>query len=229
MKVKTKAKGNDVQLGQGAFVVVSTDGEVERTMVGALEANGYRFLNGCSDGREHSFDFDQAVATADERLKTREAELRATLRALGRRRKYLESAEYKDRVMTTPYKVVDLRQVEKRQRTLQLKVVSIPVMYLYPGCLVYVVITPLTQHRYDVYRPYKHFVLETKVQSVCFTADGEVHHTFSTPFVVDDFFLNKDDAVEYLSNFSEPGTLETIPYVSHEEEKKQLLEDDVPF
>jgi hypothetical protein len=37
-----------VRLGQEAFVIVTTDGGVERTMVGAIGPYGYEFLNGCA-------------------------------------------------------------------------------------------------------------------------------------------------------------------------------------
>ena len=225
-----ESKENDVKLGQEAFVVVKPDGQIERTMVGSLYTKGCRFLNGDSDSRVHSFNFDQAAATADERLKKREVELRAALRAIGKRRKQLKSDEYKDAVMNAPYKVVDLRQIERRQRTRDLKTVVVPEQFVRPGCMVYVVITPLTRSSYECFRPHPHFVLETEVRSACFTADGKVHYTFGTPFVVVDFILNKDGAMKYLSSFSEPGTKEQVPYVSHEEEEiGNLLDYELPF
>jgi hypothetical protein len=227
--MKDKAKASGVQLGQEAFLVTTADGQVERTMVGELDTMGYRFLNGCSVGRGHCFSFDQAIALADAHLKQQEVKLRASLRALGKRRKYLQSAEYKDEVMAAPYKVVDLRQVEKRKRTRQIKKVSVPEQYVIPGCLVYVVITPSTRYRFEGYRPFTHFVLQTMVSTVCICVDGGVHYTFTTPFVVEDFFLSKDMAMKNLFNLSKSGKLEATGYVSHEEERKHLLEDDLPF
>ena len=98
-----------------------------------------------------------------------------------------------------------------------------------PGCLVYVVIEPSTRPHDKGYRPYQHFVLETEVRSVFLRADGEVHYTFATPFVVEDFLLSKEGAMEYLSSFFEPGTLDQVPYVSREEEAGNRLDDDLPF
>lgn len=222
-----------VRLGQEAFVVVTTDGEVERTMVGAIGAYGYEFLNGCSSSsRSHWFDFDKALDEAVNGLKARESRLRQELRALAKRRKFLQSDEYRLGVMGSSLKVVDLSSGERRGRTRRLKSVTIPRDYLSPGASVYVVVTPKTrtgEHR-EVYRPYSHFVLETKVQQVYFEADGTVHYSFITPFKVEEYFLLKHKAVKCLESFSEPGTLEPVPYVSHDEERKKLDEiEDIPF
>lgn len=216
-----KDKAKNVRLGQEGFVVTAPDGEVERTLVGELDNMGYRFINGRTNGGGHWFQFDQAVEVADAYLQLRAAELRAKLRALDKRRKYLQSAEYRANVLAAPYTVVDLRQVDKHKRTRQLGKVSLPtVPYLLPGRFVYVVVTPLTRHRDVAYRPYKHFVLQTKVATVCFSPDGVVHYSYTTQFEVEEVFLSKAKALKHLSNFSEPGTLESTPYVSHEEERR---------
>jgi hypothetical protein len=96
--------------------------------------------------------------------------------------------------------------------------------------VVYVVITPATRSEFETYRPHKHFVLETEIASVCFSPDGQVYYTFSTPFIVREFFLSRRGAS--LRNFSEPGTKNLVPFVSRKqakEENAKLLDDDVPF
>jgi hypothetical protein len=81
-----------------------------------------------------------------------------------------------------------------------------------------------------VYRPYPHFVLETKVQQVYFEADGTVHYSFATPFKIEEYFLLKHKAVRRLESMSEPGTLEPVPCVSHDEERRKIDEiEDIPF
>ncbi|MDD2657641.1 MAG: hypothetical protein PHD04_03225 [Candidatus Pacebacteria bacterium] len=100
--------------------------------------------------------------------------------------------------------------------------------------MVYVIITPLTRPNpgWDVYRPHKHFVLETEVRSVCFSPDGQVHYAFSTRFVVEEFFLSREEATAKLRSFSEPGTEDVVPFVSSKQEKeenKKLLDDNIPF
>jgi hypothetical protein len=221
-----------VRLGQEAFVVVTTDGRVERTMVGAIGPYGYEFLNGCSSGRGHWFDFDEARDEAVNKLKAHESRLRQELRALAKRWKFLQSDEYRSEVMNSSLKVVDLNPGERRGRTRRLKSVTVPGDYLLPGASVYVVITPKTkasEHR-EVYRPYPHFVLETKVQQVYFEADGTAHYSFTTPFEVEEYFTLKHKAVRCLESFSELGTLESIPYVSHDEERQKIDEiEDIPF
>ncbi len=227
----SKDKAKTVRLGDEAFVVLTTGGKVERTLVGALEGNGYMFLNGLHSSRTHWFDFDQAVSVAEERVKKREVALRAELKALGRWRKYLLSEKYRADVFSPPYKVTDLGPGEDRKRTRHLKSIKVPLEYLLPGCRVYMVITPQTRAKWEkVYRPHSHFVLETEVRTVHFTPDGVAHYTFSTPFEVSEFFLQKHEAVKKLLSFSEPGTLEAVPFVSQKEEKEKLSElDDIPF
>jgi hypothetical protein len=227
----SKDKSKTARLGQEVFVILTTGGKVERTMVGALEDNGYMFLNGLHSSWTHWFDFDQAVSAAEERVKEREAALRAELKALGRWRKYLLSEEYRADVFSPPYKVTNLGSDEDRKRTRYLKNVKVPERYLCPGCRVYTIITPGTRVRWkEVYRPHPHFVLETEVQTVYFSPDGVAHYRFATPFEVTEFFPSKDEAVKRLSNFSEPGVLEDVPFVSQDEEKQKLGEmDDIPF
>jgi hypothetical protein len=234
MVVKTS-----VRLGQDAFVL-SPEGEVVRTVVARLFAGGYWFLNGASGHRsQHWFVFQDAVAAANARIDGRQKALRKELRALGRKRRALETSTYRNEVMNAPYRVVDLRDETtlaharpRRPRTLQN--VFAPLEYLEPGHMVYVIITPLTRPNpgWDVYRPHKHFVLETEVRSVCFSPDGQVHYTFSTRFVVGEFFLSRKEAEARLQSFSEPGTKDPVPFVSSKqelEESEKLLDDDIPF
>ncbi len=226
-----RGKSQAVTLGQEVFVVTGTDGGIERTMVGALEGKEYILLNGQSCGlATHWFSLDLAIEAAAEQIKSREALLRAELRNLARRRKHILSIEYQAAVLDSPYKVADLRAEGRAVRSRRIRTVTVPSEYLCPGCRVYTIITPQTRVRWEeVYRPHPHFVLETEVRRVHFSPDGVVHYTFVTPFVVSEFFLDKDAAIRTLSNYSEPGTLETVPFVSLEEEQQALLVDDLPF
>jgi hypothetical protein len=226
----TETNEKRVLLGQEAFVVVTTDGGVERTMVGAMDSDGYQFLNGLYNHRTHYFDYDQAVATADEKLKVREDNLRAELRQVVRRRKQLKSEANKTEVMSSPYKVVDLRQVDKKKRVKHLKSVMVPEWYMYPGDSVYTVITPWILSRSEAYRPYSHFVLETQVSTVCFSPDGVPHYTFETRFEVKEYFLLKHKAIRSLESLCLPGSLKLVPFVSFEEDQQKLSEiEDIPF
>ncbi len=216
-----------VHLGQEAYVLINTGGEVVRTAVGSIDARGdYEFFNGCNSYRKHWFDFDQTVAEAVACTKAKEARLRAELRALARHRKHLQSENYRAEVMSAPYSVVDLSESEKRGRTRRLKSVEQPGQYLTPGSSVYAVVTPKTQVKRDreVYRPYLHFVLEIKVQSATLHLDGVVSYRFSTPFEVTEYFSELKQAMKLLEGLSEPI------FVSHEEEEQKLGElGDVPF
>jgi hypothetical protein len=219
-----------VALGQEAFVVVTTDGEVVRTMVAAISMRGYTFANGLYSGRTHWFDYDQAVGAAVAGIKEREKRLRAELRSLARRRKVLGSAEHKAAVFAAPYRFADPRQIEKRDRTRHLKQVAVPESYLRPGERVYMVVTPTTRERYGAYRPYPHFVLEVEVSTVCLRADGSVHYTFSTPFEVNEIYHLKDKAVRALQSSLGPEASGNVPYVSHEQEQQGIADtDDIPF
>jgi hypothetical protein len=221
----TKQTKKQVCLGQVAFVVNRVDGEIERTMVGAIDEHGYHFLDGSSDSRPHWFDYDQAVVVVDERLKSREKKLLKELQALGRRRKILKSEENKGTVMRSTLKVTELRMLEKRTRSRRLRRVKVPEQHLHPGNSVYVIITPkIGSLQEEVYRPYTHFVLETKISTVCFSPDGEVHYTFTTPFDVIKYFLEKDQAIRELENLSEPVIHAGVPVVTHKEEKEKLAE-----
>ncbi|MFA6414424.1 MAG: hypothetical protein WC217_01385 [Candidatus Paceibacterota bacterium] len=226
-----------VNIGQEAFVL-SQDGEVVRTMVAKLEKNGYRFLNGDDDHRIHWFTFEGAVAAASDRVNTRQKALRKELRALGRKRRALETQEYRDGVMNAPYRVVDLRDemilaYARPRRPRILKKIWVPETYLTPGHVVYVIITPMTQSSWaGAYRPHKHFVLETEVKSVCFSPDGQAHYMFSTLFIVEEFFLSREEATARLQSYSEPGTKDPVPFVSSKQEKEEnerLLGDNIPF
>ncbi len=228
MAIKTKAK--DVRLGQEVYVLVATGGEVERTMVGIIAHDDYHFLNGTYSSRSHWFSFDQALSIADEQLRERETQLRAQLRAVAQQRRRIKSEEYRTSVMDASYRVVDLRDIEKRSRTRRLKHVRVPSEYLNPDHTVYVVITPSTRGYGDLYRPHSHFVLETKVRSVCFSPDGVVHYTFSTRFDVDEFHPTREEASAKLQTTAKLPMGSAIHFVSGEEEKRELDKiEDIPF
>ena len=222
-----------VRIGQKAFVL-SHDGEVIRTMVARLEEDGYQFLDGSSHHRPHWFAFKNAVAEASARIDARQTALRKSLRALAHKRRALETKTYQDGVMNEPYKVVNLRDpmtLVFMCRSRKLKKIRVPEAYLSPGHTAYVVITPMTRFNSDVYQPHKHFVLGTKVMSVCFSPDGQAHYTFSTPFVVEKFFLSRKEAVAELQSFSEPGTKDPVHFVSSRREKEEIdkMPDNLPF
>ena len=222
------------QLGRVVFQV-SREGDINRTMVAKVYGErGWQFLNGNWNNRSHYYSFEEAVAVAEDRIKDHEARLRAELRALASKRKGLGTQSYRNSVMQARYRVADLRGAEysgKLHRPRNLKKVVVPETYLLPGRLAYTVITPRTEPKPDMHRPWSHFVLEVEVQSVCFTPDGQVHYSFSTPFAVQAFFLSRKEAEAELEKFSEPGTKDRIRFVSREDEKKWLdsQPDDVPF
>lgn len=227
-----------VRIGQRAFVL-SGDGEVVRTMVAKIDERGYQFLNGDHGSHPHWFAFKDAIAAASARIDARQKAFRKELRALARKRRTLETQSYRNDVMNAPYKVVELRDemtvgFAMSRRTRKLKKVRVPETHLRPGRLVYVIITPATRPNpgWEVYRPHKHFVLETEVTSVCFSPDGQIHYTFSTRFIVGEFFLSREEATAKLQSFSEPGTKDPVPFVSSQQEKEEnekMLDDDIPF
>lgn len=222
-----------IHIGLEAFVL-SHDGEVVRTMVAGLNETGYWFLDGSSNRRQHWFTFKSAVAAASNHVNARQIALRKSLRALARKRKALETQAYRDGIMNEPYKVIDLKAVlnyGQPRRPRKLKKVQVPERYLVPGDTVYVIITPAVPPEPMEYRPYKHFVLETVVRSVCLSPDGQAHYTFSTPFVVEKFFLSRDEAMAELQSFSEPGTKDPVHFVSSKQEREEIdkIPDDIPF
>lgn len=218
-----------IRIGQEAFLL-SPDEEVIHTMVAGLNENSYWFLDGSSNRRQHWFTFKDAVAAISARINAQQTALRKRLRTL-------KTQDYQDSVMNEPYKVVDLQAMmtfARSRRSRKLKKIQIPEMYLVPGDVVYAIITPttLSESREYTYRPHKHFVLETAVKSVCFSPDGQVHYTFSTPFVVDKFFLSRTEAgTELQKIFSEPGTKDFVYFVSSKQEREELdkIPDDIPF
>lgn len=219
-------------LGKVAYVVDASNGRVERTMVGAIGENFYRFLNGSFSGRKHWFDFNHAVSAADECLRMREARLRTQLREISRQRKWIMSKAYETSVMSASYKVLDLRNVENPNRTRYLKRVRVPETHLNPGQCVYIIVTPVTRADRDNFRPHSYFILETKVRSVSFSPDGRVHFTYATPFEVEEHFNSREEAAAILADSSVPGVPDSIPFVSHDEERYELLkmlDDDIPF
>lgn len=225
-----------VRIGQKAFVL-SHDGEVVRTMVAGLDENGYWFLDGSSNRRPHWFAFKDAVTATSARISVRQTALRKTLRALAHKRFVLETEDYQDGVMNEPYKVAELRDLmaysfARPCRSRKLKKIRVPETYLVPGHMVYVIITSMTRSELAAYRPYKQFILETAVKSVCFSPDGQAHYAFSTPFIVEEFFLSRTEAgTELQKSFSEPGTKDFVYFVSSKQEREELdkIPDDIPF
>lgn len=220
------------RLGREVYVL-SPDGEVIRTVIARLEKDGYQFLNGDDSRRRHWFDFNDAVSAANDRIAARQAALRKELRALAHKRRALEKQGYRDSVVSAPYRVVDLRDnvTLARARSRVLKKVLAPLEYLEPDSVVYVIITPLTRCTFGEYRPHTHFVLETEVRSVCFSPDGQVHYSFSTPFIPEEFSPSREGAEARLQSYSEPGTERLVHFVSSAREKEELekIEDDIPF
>ncbi|MBI4065969.1 hypothetical protein HY412_02140 [Candidatus Kaiserbacteria bacterium] len=225
----------EVRIGQEAFVL-SPDGEVVRTIVAKLNGKGYRLLNGDDECRSHWFSFDEAVSAARNRINAQQAALRKELRVLAHKRRTLETQNYRDGVMSAPYKVVDLRDTTtlvRLRHTRVLKKVCVPETYFMPGHVAYAIITPMTRLESEDYgyRPHEHFILETEVMSVCFSPDGQTHYMFSTPFVVEEFFSSRKEATARLESYSEPGTKDPVHFVSSRKEKEELekMIDDVPF
>lgn len=219
------------QLGREVFLV-SREGEITRTMVAKVdEQQRWQFLNGNWSVRLHHYSFEGAVTLAEHRIEAREAKLREELRALARKRNELQTSSYRNSVMRAPYRVVDLREVEysgKLRRPRNLKKIVVPETHLLPGSMAYTVITPKTESVSDVYRPDSYFVLELEVRSVFFTPDGEVHYSFSTPFIVQKFFRTAEEASR---EFCSRALGNSIRIVSREEERMWLdnQPDDVPF
>ncbi len=225
-----------VRLGEEAFVL-SSDGDVVRTVVARLDENGYLLLDGSADHHPHWFSFPEAVSAANARISTRQKALRKQLRALAGKRRALEGRDYWDGVMNAPFRVVDLRDeaslaFTRRRHTRGLKKIRVPETYLEPGHMVYVIITPATRSSWaGEYRPHKHYVLETEVKSVCFSPDGQAHYTFSTLFIVEEFFPSREEAAAKLGGHADPRT-EEVPFVPSKMEKEEnakLLDDDIPF
>ena len=222
------------RLGQEVFQV-SREGEITRTMVAKVyEGVGWQFLNGIWNGNPHYYSFEEAATVAEDRIRAHEARLRAKLRALARRRKELGTQSYRNSVMQARYRVVDLREEEysgKPSRPRNLKKVVVPETYLLPGRLAYTAITPRTEPKSDVYRPHSHFVLEIEVQSVFFTPDGQVHYSFSTPFVVGNVFFSSQEAAQELKKLLSLTPYDPVRFVSRKDEREWLdsQPDDVPF
>lgn len=223
-----------VTLGQEVFVLSGRS--VVRTMVGRIEGESYSLLNGDDASDPHWFTYGGAVFAACERVKAQKARLRKALRELTAEDRLLEDERYRDSVLSAPYKIVDLRyELERRLRPRTRKNVSVPKMYLSPGQRVYAIITPATSPCYvgmGVYRPLRNFVLETQVKSVCISPDGGAVYTFTTPFVLGEYFLSRKEAMGRLQIHLGPGSLERVYFVSEKlerEELEKLRDDDVPF
>ncbi len=213
-------KPRTVYLGQEVFFLFQ--GNVIRTAVGKVHKEGYDLLDKrCPFGR-HWFTFDQALAAADKGLLLRQETLRRQLKELARMRKKLKTPLYKEKVMTAPRRVKDLRDVEDPSRTRKLKKLKVPENYLNPGQVVYLSVLPQTRTQMElVYRPYDYFVLETEVGSVCLLPSGEVAYSFRTPFEWREFFLSREKATENLRHAAKLKHDETVHFVSKEEDKAE--------
>lgn len=231
------AKPKVVKLGQKVFVL-SEEGNIVRTMVAGIESDGdYRLLNGGTNYDRHWFSFDEALVAASEHLEARRAKLRKALRVLAAKGRELQSESYRSGVENAWYGIVDPKYDETQEfRPRTKKAVSVPKKYLKPGQCVFAIITPVTPSRYSwrevLYRPHQHFVLETSVKKVWFSPDGKVHYVFTTSFKLGEYFLFREEAEARLRSYSEPGTLEEVPFVSEAEETaglEKLADDDVPF
>lgn len=231
-----------VVLGQEVFVL-SPQGDVICTkvagiaMVAGIGSESYDLLNGYSSDHPHWFSFDEAIGAARNCLEARREKLRKALRQLAARDREFQKDGYWHSVLTAPYKMVDLGYDETRRfRSRTRKKISVPETYMQPGQCVFAIITPATLPHGDgwvVYRPYKHFILETYVKSVWLSPDGTAHYGFSTPLKPEEFFLSRKEATERLQSYSEPGTLEQINFVSKAREMQELEklrdDDDIPF
>lgn len=220
-----------VVLGQ-EFFVLSSEGEVVRTMVGVLLENGYQFLDGTYSNRPHWLNLAEALDEAKTHLDKRRAKLRAEMQRLVTKRKVLYKESYLKGVMRAPFKVLDLpgQYSDVRKRTRRLKKVTVPTeTYLRPGCFMFAAVTPGIGPRYDVYRPYENFVLEVKVVSVCFSPDGKVHYNFSTIFEVKTVFESRKAAEASMASTLGVGHYK-VPFVSFEEMRMEMEKiDDIPF
>lgn len=232
------AKPN-VKLGQKVFVLSEDGQNIIRTMVAGIENDGdYKLLNGSSNRRPHWFSFNEAIGAVCERLEARMAKLLKVQRQLAAKKRELQKENYRDSVESAPYKMVDPGYGEsKKFRSCTKGQVAVPKKYLRPGQCVYVVITPMTSQQKDLctYKPYTHFVLETEVKSVRLSSNGKALYTFTSPLRPEEPFLSREEAEARLRSYSEPGTLEEVPFVSKEQETKELRrlngldDDDVPF
>lgn len=229
----TVPKNVSVKLGQEVFVLSST-GEVVRTMVAKLYKDWYAFFNGGSSSGDHWFDYESAVEAADRHISVRQVALRKELRALGKRRNALQTPEYRESVRSAPYRVVgsrmDMFSDTHTPRTRTLKSVVCPGEYLMYDSIVYVTITPSTCPWEDVYRPCDHFVLETKIATVSLLPSGVVHYTYQTRYEVRAHHLTVLAAAEALRAESRLGEHAKVRLVSFAEEKDwQDKHDDIPF
>lgn len=198
-------------LGQQVFVLSGRN--VVRTMVGRIEigvgraeiGDRYTFLNGDEVEDPDGFSYDDAVVAARERIKVQKAKLRKALHDLAKEDLQIQTETYRQSVENAPYKMFDLRfEHYPRFRSRMRKNVSVPETYLVPGQRVYAIITPATRPCFDgmtVYRPFRNYVLSTRVKSVCISPNGEAVYAFTTPFVLGEYFLSRKEAMGAGSGF----------------------------
>lgn len=230
-----KAK-SEVRLGQEVFVLSST-GEVVRTMIAEIRLgemrikSSYTLLNGGNSFQPHWFTYEEALHAAQDWIKVRAVILRQQLAVDRKKFKRLATDEAREKVMTTPYRVVNFNSHDEgSRRTRSLKKVVIPDKYPEPGTVVYVLITPKIKPLQFEYRPFPYFVLETVVTRVSFSPDGKVQLSFKTPFSVDEYFLSRKEAISALKNYPEVGKVERTHFVSSAREKAEIDKiEDIPF
>jgi hypothetical protein len=224
-----------VKLGQQVFMLSST-GEVVRTMVGKIWT-GYGFnnfepryilLNG--ESGQHWFSYQDALTASQDRVSQQIKVLKKQLATLRMKSKRLVTEEARDAVMNAPYKVVDLRDCDVRGNTRKLMRITVPETYPKIGDVMYLVITSQVMPKEFVYRPFKHFVLESIVRSVCFSPDGKVHIEFKTPFRPEEYFVLREDAESRLRSYLKTDTNQPLHFVSHATEVDELDKiEDIPF
>lgn len=221
-------KSRVVRLGQEAFFHLN--GNVVRTVVGTLSKDGYELLDKRSAARQHWFSFDRACAAADVSLARRQDTLRRQIKELAKKRRLQATPAYRQEVLTQKLRVPDLRDVDKPARAKNLRKVKVPDSYYCPGDVVYTVVEPSTEERYEAYRPYFNYVLELEVQHVSVQQKGEVYYQYGTPFVVTKIFVTLDEAKSSLRASLGIGDDEPVMFVSREEDKEGLAQiQDVPF
>lgn len=225
----------NVKLGQQVFVLSAT-GEVVRTMVGKIQAGDkfnnfeprYTLLNG-EDG-QHWFSYQDALIASQDRVSQQIKVLKKQLATLRVKSKRLVTEDARDAVMEAPYKVVDLRDRDPRDRTRKLKRITVPDTYPKIGDVMYLVITPWVMPKEFVYRPFEYFVLETIVRSVCFSPDGKVHLGFKTPFRTEEYFVLREDADSRLRSYLMKDANQPLHFVSHVTEVNEIDKiEDIPF
>lgn len=208
------------KLGQIVYIIDSK-GKIGKTQIASLSLDcndgntiRYQFLNGESQSLPHWFVYADAVAEAKRRIDKQIADLRKQISSLRKKAKAIEADSEADTLSNLAYRVADLDTWNPSRKTKTVKRIASPKNYTEAGTRVYVVIKPETVSRDSSldYRPHDYFVLETRIEKVWFTSDGQIHYQFSTPFQVGEFFLTKDEA--------RGSCTQAVMFVSLEQEKE---------